>query len=262
MHLEHFSPPQRPYDGLQAELAQFNRVGIESLQACALLRRVDSKFLVPVSALKSLLPALQENYGILPAGGNELANYQTLYFDSEDKVFFHQHRRGQRDRFKVRIRHYLDRQKSYLEVKRKTNRDLTIKSRCQRPFLSDRLNAEDIWFLREHTQLRPPQLHGQLWTDFSRITLVGLGFEERLTIDLKLSFKWGVQNYPLNKLAVIEVKQPRFSARSPAMLALRQQGLRSSGMSKYCIAQITLHPRLRSNRLQPRLRNIARIAYV
>jgi len=86
----------------------------EDLQKRSLQRRVDTKFLCAATALNDLVPALGGDYGLLLACGEPLARYRTLYFDSPDRRFYHQHRRGRRDRFKVRSRHYLDRTVSKL----------------------------------------------------------------------------------------------------------------------------------------------------
>jgi len=251
---------------LETALERLPRYPPERLDDSCLLRRVDTKFLYAgplpdlAEELGGLVELLGRSYGVLHAGGRPIASYQTLYFDSPDKTYFHQHRRGERDRFKVRIRHYPDRQLSVLEVKRKTNQDVTVKTRLDKDFLDDALAASDQLFLKEHSPCDPRSLLPQVWTDFSRITLVGLEAAERLTLDLHLEFRAGRQRHRLAGLAVIEVKQPRFSPRTPAMLALRARGMRPSGVSKYCAAQVTLFPTLRDNWLRPSLRKIRRCA--
>ncbi len=247
---------------LVATLNKLDRFPVEKLADRALLRRVDTKFLYPAEELESLIQSLGEDYGLLPAGEHPIATYRTLYFDSPDKSFFHQHRRGQRDRFKIRIRHYLEREVSFLEVKRKTNHDVTVKARRKRDFLDSSINGEERSFLQDRTPCDPSQIVPQVWTNFHRITLVGLGIKERLTVDLGLEFEADFERHHMHGLAIIEVKQPRFWSRSPAMLALRARGIRPSGMSKYCTAQAALFPDLRCNRFRPSLRNIRRLTHV
>ena len=247
---------------LETTLNDLDRFPVEKLGDCALLRRVDTKFLYPADELGALIQSLDKCYGLLPAGGQAVASYRTLYFDTPDRIFFHQHRRGQRDRFKIRIRHYLERELSFLEVKRKTNHNVTIKVRRKRDFLDSSINGDERSFLAECTPCDPSLITPQVWTNFSRITLVGLGISERLTIDLGLAFEASHREHHMHGLAVIEIKQPRFWARSPAMLALRARGIRPSGMSKYCTAQATLCPDLRRNRFRSSLRNIRRMTHV
>ncbi len=247
---------------LSATLRGLDRFPVENLSDRALLRRVDTKFLYPAEGLDSLIRSLSEHYGLLLAGGQPIASYQTLYFDSPDKTFYHQHHQGRRDRFKIRIRHYLERELSFLEVKRKTNHDVTIKVRRKRDFLDNTIIGDGQSFLAEHTPCDPSRIVPQVWTNFYRITLIGLNIKERMTVDLGLEFEADCERQHMHGLAVIEIKQPRFWARSPAMLALRAQGIRPSGMSKYCAAQATMNPGLRCNRFQPSLRHIRRMIHV
>lgn len=234
----------------------------EELATRALLRRIDTKFLCATSKLSDLIPALGGEYGLLRAGGHSVARYSTLYFDTADRRFYHQHRRGRRDRFKVRIRHYLDRALSMLEIKRKSNHGVTSKSRRPHEFADHELSLDDRAFLARRMPCKTDNVEPQIWTDFRRITLVGLATEERLTIDFGLEFVAGRMRHPLPGLAIVEVKQPHFQPRSTAMLALRGLGTRRSRMSKYCIGQATLSPELRQNRFRRTLRKVRRICRV
>ncbi len=247
---------------LGATLSGLDRFPVEQMADYALLRRMDTKFLYPAENLEALIQSLSEHYGLLLAGGQPIATYQTLYFDSPDKASYHQHHRGQRDRFKIRIRHYLERELSFLEVKRKTNHNVTIKTRRRRAFLDSSIDGSDCSFLKDHTPCELSRIVPQVWTNFSRITLIGLGVKERLTVDLGLEYEADRGKCHMRGLAVIEIKQPRFWPRSPAMLALRTRGIRPSGMSKYCTAQATLFPGLRCNRFQPSLQSIRRLIHV
>ncbi len=243
-------------------LNDLDRFPLEQMDNYALLRRVDTKFLYPADELGALIQSLGNDYGLLLSGEHPFATYQTLYFDTPDKTFFHQHRRGQRDRYKIRIRHYLERELSFLEIKRKTNHNVTVKVRRKQDFLDSTINGDELSFLKDRAPCDPSRIVPQIWTNFHRITLVGLGIKERLTVDLGLAFETRDESHSMDGLAVIEVKQPRFWARSPAMLALRARGIRPSGMSKYCTAQATLCPGLRCNRFRPSLRNIRRMIHV
>lgn len=247
---------------LGTTLGELDRVPVEFMADYALLRRVDSKYLCRADELTDLIQSLGNHYGLLLAGEQSIATYRTVYFDTPDKLFYHQHRRGRRDRFKIRIRHYPDREVSFLEVKRKTNHDTTIKTRSARDSNDSTIDANEQSFLRERAPCDPSGITPQVWTNFSRITLIGLRVKERLTVDLGLKFGAGGEWYHMDGLAIIEVKQPRFEARSPAMLALRERGIRPSSMSKYCIAQAALFPDLRCNRFRSSLRNIQRMIHV
>lgn len=247
---------------LTNQLGDLQEFPVERLAERALLRRVDTKFLTSAEALPEIIPALQGQYALLPAGGEAIATYRTMYFDSWDRKFYHQHRRGRRDRFKIRIRHYLDRSVSMLEIKRKSNHGVTSKKRRSHDFADHQLSQDDLTFLASNTPCRENEIVPQIWTDFRRITLVSLVTEERLTIDLGLEFTADNSRYQMPGLAIIEVKQPHFQPRTTAMLALREWGIRPSRMSKYCAGQAMLFPELRQNSFRPTLRKARRLNHV
>ncbi len=242
-----------------AALEPFSDVSPEVLLARQLLRRTDSKFLLSAFQLPHLLEQLREDYSILRAGGNAIATYQTLYFDTPALRCFHDHRRGRRTRHKVRIRHYPDRRVSYLEIKTKRNEAVTDKQRVQRPFGDTEMAERDREFVAGHSSLPASELQPQVWTNFRRVTLVGNHTNERVTVDCALEFVRGGSRRALSELAIVEVKQSPFSSRTPVMRALRALGVgRPASASKYCTATAFLHPGLRLNRLRPTLRNVER----
>ena len=72
----------------------------------------------------------------------------------------------------------------------------------------------------------------QLWTNFSRITLVAQA-TERVTIDCDLVFRRGDTSLRFPEVVVVEVKQERYSEDSPVMRSLGALGLRPMQVSKY-----------------------------
>ena len=106
-------------------LAALREVGAELLAARALLTRVDRSYLLR-EALDAL-SSLRDDYGVLRAGPDS-ARYSTRYFDTSDLRMYDDHRRGRCPRYKVRMRHHLDRTLSFLEVKRKGTNQQTTKA--------------------------------------------------------------------------------------------------------------------------------------
>jgi len=233
----------------------------EAMDVRGLQKRTDTKFLIPLGAVRELICEVAADYTILLSGDRRIAAYRTLYFDTPDLHFFHAHRRGYRMRQKVRIRQYVDRAKTFFEVKQRVNEYRTIKYRRERDNGDCRLHDDDLAFVGGHTNVQGG-LQPQVWTDFRRVTLVGIAFNERVTIDCDLRFSGdsGAGRGPRN-CAIVEVKQAHFSARSPMMLALRKHGFRSEGFSKYCAGIVALHPDIRHNRLLPGLRALERIEH-
>ena len=251
-----------PYrEALRDVLSHFRPACAGILARRALLRRIDTKFLVPATAIETLLDQLTDSYGVLRARQEAVARYESLYFDTQELACFHDHRRGRRPRQKIRVRHYPDRQVSFLEVKTKKNDLLTIKHRLERPFGDSSLDRDAHEFLSAHCRLSPGSLRRQAWTNFHRLTLIGLHTNERVTIDLDLQLVRQDIDRTLNKLVIAEVKQSLFCARTPVMRALRGLGLRPASASKYCTAiALASRERIRTNRLLPSLRAVERMA--
>lgn len=226
----------------------------------ALLRRVDTKFVVSLERLTRILEEAADDYALLLAAGEPLAQYRTLYHDSASYRCLIDHGRGRRPRFKIRIRHYLDRELSYLEIKKKTSADETVKERRLVPFLSGSLTQEDREFVDRFCDVSSAQLIPSLWTNFRRITLVGKRTLERATIDLDLRFEGAGASRAIPHLAIAEIKQARYWARSPIMLALRRARVRPLSLSKYCTAATMLLPEVPMRRYRPKVRALRRLS--
>ena len=241
---------------LPETLGQFSDVSPELLAQRALQKRVDTKFILDCDALRQVLDQVKEHYGLLTAEGATAAQYKTLYFDTLNYDCLREHHRGRRPRHKIRIRHYLDRKLSYLEIKNKTNANQTVKARQQIPFLQEAIGEGEREFIDEHNPIAAEALRPSLRTDFHRITLVGLETMERATFDLDLSFQKSSEDARLPGAVIAEIKQDRYRARSPIMLALRQARVLPESISKYCTAATLLLPSVPMQRYLPKVRSL------
>jgi hypothetical protein len=188
------------------------------------------------------------------------APYRTIYLDTDDRKCLIDHHRGRRPRFKVRIRHHLARELTYLEVKVKGTRGRTAKERIQLPFSTEDLSPKKLTeALAEHPDIPAKGLGPSMWIEFNRITLVGIELEERITIDTNLVFRDHQGEEKLSDLAILEIKQRRRSHQSPTMKALRGKQYVQVSLSKYVTGAQFLWPEIRLNRYQPNLREIQRI---
>lgn len=243
----------RPPNPLESLLAGFPGASKELLASRELLSRVDTKFALPAVELDEVLAGFGEHYGILRVASGSLATYRSLYFDTPDLQCFHDHRRGRRVRHKVRIRHYPDRELTFLEVKTKRNETVTDKHRLPMPYGADQLGPRELEFLRTRVNGMADRLAPEVWIGFRRITLIGLHTHERVTVDVDLDVDG------LDGLAIVEVKQSPFCVRTPVMRALIDAGHREGSMSKYVAALALTRPELRVNRLLPDLRSLERM---
>lgn len=240
---------------VEAALAAYPRASPALLAERELLRRIDLKYVLDRDRLGALLDALAGDYAVLSVGAGTVAVYQNLYFDTPELRCFHDHRRGRRIRHKVRIRHYPDRELSFLEVKTKRGEALTDKRRHALAFARERLELDDVAFVRAHAGELADELAPVLRVDYRRVALFNPRFEERLTIDFALQAARGDARVELGALAVVEIKRaPGGLPRTPAMRALAGLGIREHAVSKYCVAMALIDPTVRHNRLRPALR--------
>jgi len=223
-------------------------------------QRLDWKFVLPLDAVAGLLQRLAPDYQVLLAAGEVLARYENHYFDTEDRHCYREHHRGRARRYKVRVRSYLDRQITVLEVKSRNPRRVTFKHRLEREFGD--LSIADAGaerFIAQHAPLLASQLQPRLSNSFRRITLLGLHSPERITIDLGLRFVEGGAERLLSSLAIAEVKSGRSRNGTPVLGHFRGARLRPQGFSKYCIGSALLNEGLRANRFLWILRQVARL---
>ena len=208
------------------------------VESRALQHRIDRKYLMSASHLEQLLGLLQPEHLLLLAGEVAWARYESVYFDSVERDFYHAHRRGRMPRFKVRIRHHLDRRLTFLEVKRKESRGRTTKFRLGLPFGHDQLGAQERQFVEEHAPHDADRLVPILAISFLRLTLLGRSANERLTIDRDLAVVAGGSRIQLPPALIVEVKQSQFANRAPSIRAIKSVHARQIAVSKYCLGTV------------------------
>ena len=217
----------------------------ELVSGADLQARVDRKYLLPESSLPELLVGLPHTTRALQMEGRRSFAYRSVYLDTPDLLSYHSAGRGRRLRFKVRGRGYLDVGVTWLEVKTRAARGVTVKVRVPhddverkplsglgRDFVSDSLRGY---------ALRPgdvSSLAPVLVTTYRRTTLFLPGHDgrpaSRGTVDTRLAFHEpgsGRSGFSVGGLAVVETK----GGAAPSALDLRlwRMGHRPVVMSKY-----------------------------
>ena len=225
-------------------------MGMEGMRAVAepadrhqLMRRVDSKYSLPRAELPQLLRSLSSGYDVLTAGGQYAANYATVYFDTEERRCLTDHLRGRRPRHKVRVRHYLDRELSVLEVKTKTPGSRTEKLQRSRPFGGNGLTAEEQDWASDRTGIRQLLL-ARAWSACQRITLLRADAAGRVTIDLNVALGTQAAARSLEGTVLVEIKQDSGRIDRHLLHTLRQGQARPVGLSKYVAAMMYATPTL------------------
>lgn len=231
------------------------------MDAVALMKRTDTKYLASKEAALAVLSEVAANYQLLEIGGNRMFQYRTVYFDTQDRNMLYEHLRGKLNRVKVRAREYVGTPSRFFEIKLKTNKGKTVKSRI--PKISDRrtIEGEEAEFLTSVCSLHAENLLPVIEINFKRVTLVSLEYNERITFDFQLTFEGKKEPTVVNDLVIVEMKRDAHSAaRTPIMKALKGQRIYPSSMSKYCLGMILMDETTRYNRYKPKLLNLNKLS--
>jgi len=215
----------------------------------SLLQRYDRKYATSIPRADHFIRSLGPEWKVLMISESCSHRYGTLYYDDSYLKSYHDHLKGRRNRFKIRVRTYEDGM-SFLEVKLKGNRGLTEKKRLQRPTSAPDLlsEIETTWLTSLLPDLDPRTLTPTLRVEYERITLHSLSLAERLTIDHSIRVKVAGDWQPvLSSGVVIESKSESLRSRVSHDLELR--GIHVVPFSKYCaglsVVDERIHQRIR-----------------
>ncbi|MCM1107426.1 MAG: polyphosphate polymerase domain-containing protein [Clostridium sp.] len=245
---------------IQGLLAELSPITLEQMSCIRLMNRTDTKFVTNKSTLVKLLRRAQGKYYAQEIEGNRVANYRTIYWDTDAHYFYLEHHNGRAPRQKVRVRTYLDSDITFLEVKTKNNHSRTKKKRIMVPAPDRLVEAGGDSFLQELVRRGLDDLHPTVQNRFQRITLVNYGKTERLTIDFNVEFlnlETG-RTSGTGNLVIIELKRDG-NCFSPVLDILRELRVQPSGFSKYCIGSVLTNEALKRNMFKEKLVNINRL---
>lgn len=245
---------------IEQNIERFSAMDLEKADAMGLMRRYDTKYVFHADQLKTVLGAMKDEYGIVENKKKRIFTYQTLYFDTDDYFFYRQHHDKKLSRYKIRCRTYRDSEKSYVEVKCKTNKRKTVKDRLlidgapESACLGDTASS----FVREHihdreSEKRIDRLKPVIWVGYRRIALTNPETHERITLDLDLTFSDEKRDLSMDRLVVAELKQPRVLMSSHFSMTMKDLGISPAQFSKYCMGVIFLGKSKRYNRFKESL---------
>lgn len=241
-------------------LNQYDPITLAEMDAVKLLNRVDTKFVMHEREMFEILQAVSSKYNVLDAEGSRIHSYRTLYFDTDNLDMYTHHHNDWQNRYKVRCREYVNSGVAFLEIKRKTNKQRTVKKRIQTPVMLTELQEEADEFVRRHYPHDVQALSPKLLNRFRRITLVSKTNVERLTLDIDLHFEANGRYFRLPNVAIAEIKQAKFSFESDFAQHMRSLSIRSRGFSKYCAGIAQGYPDVKQNRFKSRMLHIQKIA--
>jgi len=222
------------------------------------MSRIDRKYWFHVSKLQQILEQTLSEYYILEIEGQRLMDYQTTYFDTPDNSMYLKHHNRKMNRHKIRQRKYVSTNSSFLEVKLKTNKNVTIKNRVEAVFEETSFLPAELNFIQHETPYSGENLTPVLNNKFKRLTLIHKNKLDRCTIDISPVF-WNENNIlNMADLAIFELKRGHSLKSSPIVAMLRNLKIRQRGMSKYFTGRAMLEPELKQNAFKPRIRFINR----
>lgn len=241
-----------PHEFKEIELLEkFTPITLSEMDSVKLMNRTDTKFVLPRTLLNQILPDLSPTYRALEIEGKRISSYKTLYFDTPIYKFYLDHHNQKGNRFKVRIRNYVESDLYFLEIKNKY-KGRTDKKRIKIEDFEGMQKNEAQEFVDgvvgEHIDLE-----SKLWNSFKRITLVNQEEKERLTLDIDLTFEWSDRKEVFHNIVVAELKQENVNRKSLFYRLMKENGVRENRFSKYCIGVIRGNPELKKNRFKEKI---------
>ena len=237
---------------------QFSPITLMEMDGVELMNRTDTKFVVSLEQLLAISEDVKTAYAILEVNGVRFSHYDTLYYDTNDFLFYTKHHNGKRNRWKIRKRSYLDSQLNFLELKFKTNRGRTEKQRIGIPDMEGNLSGDEERFVGIKSGIEV-NLSPKLDNRFTRLTLVNSELKERITIDMNLSFAWNDTKKSLHNVIIVEVKQKRRNRFSPFVVALKKLQIHEESISKYCLGVALLVPFVKKNNFKEKLLKVNKL---
>lgn len=236
-------------------LRRFEKTELDDIDHSLFRSRCDTKFIVPPELLEPVFKRLSDSYRVLKIGDRFIQDYKSLYFDNEKFKFYLDHQNGKLNRYKVRVRSYLDTEHHFLEVKFKNNKRRTKKWRKEidrTDYFPADLTDQDERFVDDLVKDKPGRLQPLFTVSYSRLALVHKKERERVTIDLDLSFQKGEMKKEFADLVIAEIKRERYSSYSEFFDVMHELHVRPMRFSKYCFGIYQFFPFLKYNRFKPR----------
>jgi hypothetical protein len=243
-------------------LTKFRCISLDELNAkAAMLERIDRKYIMSAADLHRTLIAITDSFDVLTIQGKRTFSYSTSYFDDAERHCYYDHHQQRRKRYKARVRHYVDADCSFLEVKLKEHRSMTAKLRLPVQGPIDCLDERCLAFVQGcyrdayHAELIQ-QLEPVVVVEYERVTLVARTGGERMTFDTELRFLAGGCSCSVRPdLFIVETKAARVNGIADSNFrALHVKP--TPRVSKFCIGMVVTGQVARHNGFLPALRKL------
>ena len=244
---------------IETILQNFKPISLAEMDRVKLMNRMDTKFAFSVEKFTDFLVSLNQFYEVLEIADTRTPHYESLYFDDEQFSFFKDHHNGKTNRFKVRIRRYVESEMIFLEVKHKF-KGRTNKNRIPTIGFEKNFTNEQMQFLSQQLQSES-QLVPTMWNSFQRITLINKTLNERLTFDFNINFHHKNTERNFSNLVIAELKQADLDRNSPFYILMKNLQIRPYRLSKYCLGSMEIYGenQLKFNRFKKKLLHLKKI---
>jgi len=241
-------------------LKDFDAISLGELDSAMLLDRMDTKFVFRTEQLPDSLDAMAKDYRVLEIGDVRASRYESLYFDTDGLDLYTKHHSGKLNRHKLRFRKYLDSGLCFFEIKLKTNKGRTVKSRTERKEIERKIEGTAAELLTTAIPYLAGDLKPKLSVMYTRCTFVSKLTPERLTIDVGLRYSNDSSDAAFPNLVIAELKQGRVAADSPFVGIMRRHKIHAGGISKYCFGIMQLYPEIKQNLFKQKAKSIQELA--
>ena len=244
-------------DLVRTVIAPLSPVSLDTVVSTADLQtRVDRKYVLPPEVFTALVTQIADGAWALEIDGARDFAYESVYFDSPDRLSYLAAAHSRRRRFKIRRRTYTGSQECTLEIKTTGGRGETIKGRWAYDPQHREVLTPDAMALIDEVLVRPglsATLAPVLTTTYRRSTVLGqdLGFRLTADVDLHCASPSGA-SIGIGGDVLVETKA-RSAPSCPDRL-LWVMGHRPVRISKYCVGMAALHPELPANKWHRTLR--------
>ncbi len=240
-------------DVIHSALNEFQTISLEEMEGVKLMDRYDTKYTFHRQQLPIILEQSAPSYRVLEIHHKHIFHYNNLYFDTPQKTMYMHHHNGKQNRYKIRIREYIESGIFFLEIKFKSNTGRTRKKRLAVERMEEPLTEGTGRYIETLTPFNYRELEPVLWIKFSRITLVHKTVPERITIDTDLEFRKNGHTCGFPNLVITEVKQCGRSGSSDLIRIFKNQKIYPCRVSKYCIGTADMNPGIKYNRFKPKI---------
>lgn len=242
------------YNNYKEYCLKFNFHGLKDVGGLSLMKRQDTKYIININKLEDIFNIIKDDYTILKVNGESFIKYENTYYDTKQMKLYNLHHNNCFSRLKIRVRQYQNSLVKYLEIKIKSNKNITVKERIEIPMNGSINDRESNIFLESMLgKGLTRELNKKLIISYYRISLMSKKYNERVSIDFNLSAKNICEKtiFHLVNHVVIEIKQERNNRNSLLSQTMKSLKCRPLSFSKYCISCALLYSNIiKTNRFK------------